>query len=89
MRHHGLNVEVGLTWGSVEDPPIDGAMAVSGRHCTSHVAHEGDLTGVGIDCPGPNYKRDHQHMGHRLTRYPGEGGGGADRHPSTRDPPVA
>ena len=64
-------------------------MSVSGRNYTEHVAHGGDPTGVGMDCPDPNYKRDHQHTHHWSAIYPVEGGGGADRHLSTRKPPVA
>ena len=81
--------EGGVLWGAVEDPPTDGAMAVSGRHCTAHVAHGGDNTGVGMDCCGLNSKRYHQQMRLRSARNPVEGDGGADRHPSMCEPPVA
>ena len=70
----------GVPWGAVEEPPTEGLLAVSGRHCTAHVEHGGDPIGAGIDCPGPNSKRDHQHMGYRPARDPVEGGGGIDIH---------
>ena len=81
--------EGGVPWGEFEDPPTDGALAVSSRNFTAHVEHRGDPTGFGMECLGPNPKRDHQHMGHRPARDPVEVGGGYDRHPSTRKPPVS
>ena len=41
----------------------------------------GDTTSVGMHCPGPNTKRDHQHTGHRTVRDPVEDGGVSDKHP--------
>ena len=52
------------TPGNSRRPPTEGALDVSARHCTSHVAHGGDPTGDGMDYPGPNSKRDHRHTGH-------------------------
>ena len=82
-------VEIVVPQGAFKDPPAEGAFAVSGRHCTAHVSHEKYPTGVGMDCPCPNSKRDHQHTGHQPARDPVEGGGGADRHPSVSNPPNA
>ena len=67
---------------------MDGALDVSGRYCTAHLAHGGNPTGSRMDSLGPDSKRDHRHMDHRPDRDPVEGGGGADRHPFTRKPPV-
>ena len=64
-------------------------MAVSDRNCTAHVVHRVDPTGVGMGCPSPNSKRDHQHTRHQPSRDPVEGGGVSDRHPSTSKPPYA
>ena len=64
-------------------------MDVSVRHSTAHVAHGGDTTGVGMNCPVPDSKRDHQHTGHWPAIDPVEGGGGADRHLYMRKPPDA
>ena len=74
--------------GEFKEPLTDGAMSVSGRHCTSHWAHKGYHTGVMMDCLGPNSKRYHQHMGYRTARDSVEGGGGTDGHPSMCKPPV-
>ena len=79
--------EGGVPRGAVKEPPMEGSLAVSSRHCTEHVAHGKDPIGVGMDCPGTNYKRYHQNMGHRPARDPVEGGGGTDRHPSTSKHP--
>ena len=81
--------EGGIPWGAVKDPPKYGATDVSGRNYTAHVAHRGYPIGVWMNIPGPNSKRGHQHMGHQPARYPVEGGGGADRHPSMQKPLVA
>ena len=81
--------EGGVPQGSVEYPPTYGALALSGRNCTAHVAHGGDPTVVGMGYPGPNYKRCHRHTGHSSARDPVEGGGGAYIHLSTLNPPVA
>ena len=66
--------EGGVPWGAVEDPSADGAMAVSGRHCTAHVVHRVDHTGVGMEFFGPNSKRYHLHTGNSSTIDPMEGG---------------
>ena len=63
--------------------PVEGVLGVSGRHCTTHVAHGGDPTGVEINCPGSISKRYHRHIGHRPSRDPVEGDRGTDRNPST------
>ena len=67
-------------------PPSEGALAVSGKYCTAYVAHGGDPTVFGVYFPGLNSKRDHQHTGHRPTRDPVDGGGGADIHLSKSKP---
>ena len=48
--------EGGIHQGEVEDPPMERALAVPGRHSTSHVAHGGDTPGSGMGGPGPNSK---------------------------------
>ena len=94
-RHTHLCTEHFKQWqmevypGSSPIPPVDGALAVSGRYCTAHVAHGGYTKGVGMECPGPNSNREHRHMGHRPDKETMEGGGVADRHPSTCEPPTA
>ena len=62
---------------------------MSGIHFTSHVSHRRDPTRVGMVFTGPNSKRDRQPTGHEPAIDLLEGGGGADRHPSTRKPPIA
>ena len=59
---------------------------MSGVHCASHAAHGGYPTGVGMDCPGPNFKRDHKHTGNWNARDLVEGGGVNDGHSSTSKP---
>ena len=81
--------EGGVPQGEFEDPPTDGVLAVSVRHFAAHVAHGGYTTEVGMECPGTNPQRVLEHTGHRTDRDPLEGGGVADRHLSTHNPPVA
>ena len=76
----------GITRGAVKDPPAEGALAVPGKHSTSHMVHEGDPSGSGMDGPGPNSKRDYQHKSHHTVRDPVEGGGGSDIHLPLRQP---
>ena len=61
-------VEGGIPRGVVENPFTDEALTFSVRYCTPYVAHGGDPTGIGMDCPSPNYKRDHHNTGNQPTR---------------------
>ena len=76
----------GAPCGAVKDPPIEGALAVTGRHSTAHVAHGVGYPGAGMDGPGNNSKGYHQHTRHQHVIDPVEGGGGADPQSPPRQP---
>ena len=66
---------VGVPQGSVEDLPVEGALAVPGRHSAEHVAQGGYPPVDVMVGPGPNSKGDHQHTRYRPVRDPVEGDG--------------
>ena len=66
------------TQGKSQRPPAESTMGVPGRPSTTHVAHRGDLPGVGMNNNAPDSEGDNRHKRNRPAGEIVEGSGGAD-----------